>query len=99
MGTGVKVETLFKEWAKPGPVPRGARAPVTVPADETFDAISGHFRIFQLRRGHRFSTDDLLTAWYWTAWAPSGAFRTRSRIRHRLGRQGGSLASLSVPMS
>jgi tRNA1(Val) A37 N6-methylase TrmN6 len=42
-----------------------------VPADESLDAISGHFRIFQLRKGHRFSTDDLLTAWYGTAWVPS----------------------------
>jgi tRNA1(Val) A37 N6-methylase TrmN6 len=42
-----------------------------VPPEETLDAISGHFRIFQLRRGHRFSTDDVLTAWYGTAWAPS----------------------------
>jgi tRNA1Val (adenine37-N6)-methyltransferase len=42
-----------------------------VPADETLDAVSGHFRIFQLRRGHRFSTDDVLTAWYGTTWAPS----------------------------
>jgi tRNA1(Val) A37 N6-methylase TrmN6 len=41
-----------------------------VPADETLDAISGHFRIFQLRDGHRFSTDDVLTAWYGTSWAP-----------------------------
>jgi tRNA1(Val) A37 N6-methylase TrmN6 len=71
MGTGVKVETLFKGWAKPGPVPPGAHVQVDVPPDETLDAISGHFRIFQLRRGHRFSTDDLLTAWYGTAWAPS----------------------------
>ena len=45
--------------------------PPEVPPDETLDAISGHFRIFQLRKGHRFSTDDLLTAWYGTAWAPS----------------------------
>jgi tRNA1(Val) A37 N6-methylase TrmN6 len=42
-----------------------------VPADESLDAISGHFRIFQLRKGHRFSTDDVLTAWYGTSWAPS----------------------------
>jgi tRNA1(Val) A37 N6-methylase TrmN6 len=42
-----------------------------VPEEETLDALSGHFRIFQLRRGHRFSTDDVLTAWYGTAWAPS----------------------------
>ena len=67
----MKVGELFKGWAKPGPVPPGARVPISVPADETLDAISGHFRIFQLRRGHRFSTDDLLTAWYGTAWAPS----------------------------
>ena len=64
-------ETHFKGWVKPGPIPPGARAPVDVPADETLDAISGHFRVFQLRKGHRFSTDDLLTAWYGTAWAPS----------------------------
>jgi tRNA1(Val) A37 N6-methylase TrmN6 len=61
----------FKGWAKPGPVPPGAEQPVDVPADETLDAISGHFRIFQLRKGHRFSTDDVLTAWYGTSWAPS----------------------------
>jgi tRNA1Val (adenine37-N6)-methyltransferase len=67
----VGVETLFKGWVKPGPIPPGAREPVEVPADETLDAISGHFRIFQLRKGHRFSTDDLLTAWYGTAWVPS----------------------------
>ena len=42
-----------------------------MPADETLDAISGHFRIFQLRKGHRFSTDDVLTAWYGTSWVPS----------------------------
>jgi len=65
------METHFKGWAKPGPVPPGAAAPPDVPPDESLDAISGHFRIFQLRKGHRFSTDDLLTAWYGTSWAPS----------------------------
>ena len=35
------------------------------------DAVSGHFRLFQLRDGHRFSTDDLLTAWYGTISVPS----------------------------
>jgi tRNA1(Val) A37 N6-methylase TrmN6 len=44
-----------------------------VPSDETLDAISGHFRIFQLRDGHRFSTDDVLTAWYGTSWAPTAS--------------------------
>jgi tRNA1(Val) A37 N6-methylase TrmN6 len=27
--------------------------------------------LFQLRDGHRFSTDDILTAWYGTAWCPT----------------------------
>jgi tRNA1Val (adenine37-N6)-methyltransferase len=31
--------------------------------DITLDQLAGHWRIFQLRHGHRFSTDDLLTAW------------------------------------
>ncbi len=38
---------------------------------ETLDAISGFFRIFQLKAGHRFSTDDVLTAWYGTTWCPT----------------------------
>ena len=70
---GFELETHFKGWLKPGPVPPGARMPIEVPAGETLDAISGHFRIFQLRKGHRFSTDDLLTAWYGTTWALSAA--------------------------
>ena len=42
-----------------------------MPADESLDAISGRYRIFQFRTGHRFSTDDVLTAWYGTTWVPS----------------------------
>jgi len=38
---------------------------------ETLDAISGCFRLFQLQDGHRFSTDDILTAWYGTSWCPT----------------------------
>ena len=64
-------ETHFKGWAKPGPVPPGLSAGVTIEPPETLDAISGHFRIFQLRDGHRFSTDDILTAWYGTTWCPA----------------------------
>ena len=67
------MDSHFKGWAKPGPIPPGASSPTDVPSSETLDAISGHFRIFQLRDGHRFSTDDVLTAWYGTSWAPSAA--------------------------
>jgi tRNA1Val (adenine37-N6)-methyltransferase len=67
----VKAETHFKGWAKPGSVPPGMASGVTVEPHETLDAISGHFRLFQLRDGHRFSTDDILTAWYGTTWCPT----------------------------
>ena len=64
--------THFRGWAKPGPVP--PTVPDLAPADgETLDAISGHFRLFQLKDGHRFSTDDILTAWYGTTWCPTAA--------------------------
>ncbi len=66
-------ETHFKGWHKPGPIPPGLAAigDEGVAATETLDAISGHFRLFQLRDGHRFSTDDILTAWYGTTWCPT----------------------------
>lgn len=65
--------THFKGWAKPGPVPPGVLAPSEHPVEshETLDAISGYFRLFQLREGHRFSTDDILVAWYGTSWCPT----------------------------
>jgi len=65
-------EAFFKGWAKPGPVPPGAISGEPArSAGETLDAVSGHFRLFQLENGHRFSTDDVLTAWYGTSWAPA----------------------------
>jgi len=63
--------THFKGWAKPGPVPPGLSDSLIVEPTETLDAISGHFRLFQLADGHRFSTDDILTAWYGTIWCPT----------------------------
>ena len=45
----------------PGPLEEG----------ETLDAISGHFRLYQLRKGHRFSTDDVILAWYGASWGSS----------------------------
>lgn len=62
-------EPQFKGWTKPGPVilpPDG----LEIEPGETLDAISGYFRLFQLKKGHRFSTDDVLTAWYGTSWCP-----------------------------
>lgn len=65
-------DDFFKGWAKPGPPVPGLNAldGAALPEHETLDALSGHYRIFQLKKGHRFSTDDILTAWYGTMWAP-----------------------------
>ena len=52
-------------------MPPGAAVAPVIPGDQTLDALSGYFRIYQLRDGHRFSTDDVLTAWYGTSWAAS----------------------------
>ena len=43
--------------------PDGAGEPMGDGEDVTLDKLAGEWRIFQLRRGHRFSTDDLLCAW------------------------------------
>jgi tRNA1(Val) A37 N6-methylase TrmN6 len=69
--TAVNTDSHFKGWAKPGSIPPGLSSGVAVEPHETLDAISGHFRLFQLRDGHRFSTDDILTAWYGTSWCPT----------------------------
>lgn len=50
----------------PGPKPRGSQGdPSLLPAEgETLDRLSGDFCILQLKRGHRYSTDDLLCAYF-----------------------------------
>ena len=62
---------VFRGWTIPGHIPPGAlgHGPAVEPG-ESLDALCGHFRIFQLEKGHRFSTDDLLAAWYGTAYGP-----------------------------
>jgi tRNA1(Val) A37 N6-methylase TrmN6 len=57
----------YRGWKRPGPLPpRGVEAG----EGESLDYLCGYFRIFQYERGHRYSTDDVLTAWYATQWAP-----------------------------
>lgn len=55
---------------RPGPLPPGGIEPEE---GETLDYLCGHFRIFQYAKGHRFSVDDLMTAWYGTTWCPSAS--------------------------
>jgi len=62
----------FRGWTLPGPDPTTGIEPESLPKPEqgeSLDALSGHFKIFQLKDGHRFSTDDLLVAWYGTSYA------------------------------
>src|SRR5687768_14088927 len=59
--------TSYRGWRRPGPVPPGG---VGTEEGETLDFICGNFRIFQYAKGHRYSTDDVLTAWYGTTCAP-----------------------------
>ena len=67
-------KTHFRGYAIPGPTVPGDGLDdpsLTVGEGETLDVLCGHYRIFQLRKGHRYSTDDILTAWYGTSWCPS----------------------------
>jgi tRNA1Val (adenine37-N6)-methyltransferase len=57
----------YRGWRRPGPVPPGG---VEVEDGETLDYLCGWYRIFQYAKGHRYSTDDVLTAWYGTTHAP-----------------------------
>lgn len=61
------VRSYFRGFAHPGPVPPGGIAPEP---GETLDFLSGRWRIFQYADGHRFSTDDVLCAFYASAFAP-----------------------------
>src|SRR5215211_5251782 len=58
---------FYRGWRRPGPVPPGGIEPEE---GETRDFLCGRFRIFQYAKGHRYSTDDVLTAWYGTTHAP-----------------------------
>lgn len=60
-------DSQYRGWRRPGPVPPRGVAP---DAGESLDYLCGYFRIFQYEKGHRYSTDDVLTAWYATQWTP-----------------------------
>jgi len=62
-------EQRFRGWTRPGPIPP-ARPDVVVEDGETLDYLCGHTRIFQYEKGHRFSVDDVLCAWFATTHAP-----------------------------
>jgi tRNA1Val (adenine37-N6)-methyltransferase len=66
-GQSARRARVRAKWTPPaGPLPAGDRGdPELRPRDgESLDMLSGEWRIFQRRDGHRYSTDDLLCAWF-----------------------------------
>src|ERR1700733_4070333 len=66
-GQGARKARVRAHWTPPeGPTPAGDGGdPALRPAEgESLDMLSGEWRIFQRRDGHRYSTDDLLCAWF-----------------------------------
>ncbi len=66
----------FKGWTKPGPVisrDQIDKAQASIDSTVTIDSLCGDYRIFQYSNGHRFSTDDVLVAWYASQNAPQRA--------------------------
>ena len=61
------MDEFYRGWRRPGPTPPGGGE---VEEGETLDYLCGWYRIFQYAKGHRYSTDDVLTAWYGTTHAP-----------------------------
>jgi tRNA1Val (adenine37-N6)-methyltransferase len=61
------MDEFYRGWRRPGPIPPGGVEPEE---GETLDYLCGWYRIFQYAKGHRYSTDDVLTAWYGTTHAP-----------------------------
>jgi len=67
----VRVAGIIREarrpagWVPPGPAPRGAggRADLAPADDEDLCFLTGEWRLFQKQRGHRWSLDDLITAY------------------------------------
>ncbi len=60
---------IFKGYVLPGPTPPGIPESEW-PEGTSLDSISGQWKLFQYKKGHRFSTDDVLVAWYGTSTSP-----------------------------
>jgi tRNA1Val (adenine37-N6)-methyltransferase len=60
-------------WSAPGPKPLGPASEARVADDEDLCFLSGDWRLFQKQRGHRWSLDDLVTAWLASAQASAQA--------------------------
>lgn len=64
------MSAIFKGYVLPGPTPPGIPESEW-PEGTSLDSISGQWKLFQYKKGHRFSTDDVLVAWYGTTTSPA----------------------------
>jgi len=58
----------FRGGRGPGPRPPGGLEPE---GEETLAYLCGHWKLFQYAKGHRYSVDDVLTAWFGSVWCPT----------------------------
>ena len=70
----------------PGPLPAGdgGDARLRPGEGESLDMLSGEWRIFQRKDGHRYSTDDLLCAWFACRAAEDHAVRNLAWLKSPL---------------
>ena len=68
---------VFEGWASPGPAPAGA-APALAPCEELCFLV-GRWQVLQRTDSHRYSTDDVVTAW--AAWRALGALGPRPALQ------------------
>lgn len=80
--SGTHSALKFKGWTIPGPARQNSlqnlgqdfgQSSGIDPADVSLDGLSGTYQIFQFKKGHRYSTDDVLAAWYGTLLCPSAS--------------------------
>ena len=66
MAVSIRAPRRPPGWRPPGPAPAATvHQPEVWPhADEELCCLTGDWRILQRRRGHRWSLDDLVTAWF-----------------------------------
>jgi len=81
-------------WTPPGPEPAGRmNRPDLDPAEgEDLCFLTGHWRIFQRLKGHRYSLDDVMTAWY-------AARQVEERQIHRAADIGCGIGSVLMMMA
>jgi tRNA1(Val) A37 N6-methylase TrmN6 len=57
------MKPMASPWPREIPTGPGRSDPAAAGEGETLDHLAGNWKIYQLARGHRYSTDDVVTAW------------------------------------